>query len=144
MGCHREAKKNSMTGRRCSVAPFLLGASSPFGPLFAVDVSGVWSSDAAQCGKMFKKTGGQVTFIDKTGLYGTALIVEGNKMTGTISKCTIKNRKEDGGIINIIASCANDVMFLDIQFSGKLVDNDTLVRLFPSMLRLPVRAGNAK
>ena len=136
MGCHRGAKKISMIGRCCSAALLILGASSLFNPILAADISGIWSSDASKCDKIFKKTGSQVSFVDKTGIHGTGFIIEGNKMRGATSKCTIKNKNEKGGVINIVASCANDVMFSDVQFSAKLADNDTLVRLFPGMPEL--------
>jgi hypothetical protein len=46
---------------------------------------------------------------------------------------TIKARKEDGQIINIIAGCGSDIILSNVQFELKVVNEDQVLRLFPGM-----------
>jgi hypothetical protein len=45
-------------------------------------------------------------------------------------------RKEDGDRMQLLASCATDIMFSDNQFSLEIVDQNTIARVFPGMPEL--------
>ena len=47
--------------------------------------------------------------------------------------CTIDRRKEDGSVIHMVARCANDIMASNVQFSAKIIDDNTIARIFPGM-----------
>jgi hypothetical protein len=47
--------------------------------------------------------------------------------------CTINRRKEDGNVIHMVAICANDIMASNVQFSAKIIDDNTIARIFPGM-----------
>ena len=59
--------------------------------------------------------------------------MEGNKVRGQMQTCTIKTRKEDGKVIHFLAACASDVMASNIQFSAKVINDNTIARIFPGM-----------
>ena len=50
-----------------------------------------------------------------------------------MQNCTIKAQKENGDVIHMIAACANDIMASNVQFSAKIIDNNTIARIFPDM-----------
>ena len=50
-----------------------------------------------------------------------------------MSNCTIKSTKEDGTTIHLIAACASDIMFSDVQLSAKIIDDNKITRIFPGM-----------
>jgi hypothetical protein len=47
--------------------------------------------------------------------------------------CTIKTRKEDGNLIHFLAACASDIMASNVQFSARVIDDNTIARIFPGM-----------
>lgn len=103
------------------------------GPVFATDLNGAWATDASVCNKVFVKKGENVSFVQDFDQYGGGFILEGNKARGQMQTCTIKARKEEGNVIHMIAACANDIMTSNIQFSAKVVDDNTITRIFPGM-----------
>jgi hypothetical protein len=54
-------------------------------------------------------------------------------LRGRNAKCTIKSRKEAGDTLHLLAGCASDIMLQNVQFSLKVLDNNTVSRLFPGM-----------
>jgi hypothetical protein len=65
--------------------------------------------------------------------YGGGFIVDGDKIRGQMQTCTLTRRKEEGNIIHMIAKCADDIMLSNVQFSAKIVDDNTIARIFPGM-----------
>ena len=59
--------------------------------------------------------------------------MEGNKVRGQMQTCVIKARKEDGNLVHMLASCADDIMASNIQFSARIVDDNTITRIFPGL-----------
>jgi hypothetical protein len=104
-----------------------------WGPALATDLNGSWATDAAVCAKVFVKNGGTISFVRDSDQYGGGFIVEGNKVRGQLQTCIIKARKEDGNTINFIAACASDIMASNIQFSARVIDDNTIIRIFPGM-----------
>lgn len=107
---------------------------APFGsPALAVDLNGSWATDAAVCNKVFVKKGDTISFAQDSDQYGGGFILEGNKVRGQMQTCIIKARKEDGNVVNFIAACASDIMASNIQFSARVIDDNTILRIFPGM-----------
>jgi hypothetical protein len=100
---------------------------------YAIDLSGPWATDASVCNKVFIKKDGAIAFRPESGEYGGGFVMEGNRVRGQIQTCTIKARKEDGNVIQILATCASDIMASNIQFSAKVIDDNTIARTFPGM-----------
>ena len=112
----------------------------------AFQLSGAWATDPDNCGKIFAKKGNAVVFSDASDLYGSGFIVDGKKIVGKSGRCTIDTMKDDGSTINLLASCASEIMYQNIQFSLKITTADAIVRMFPglpdiaiSFYRCPVR-----
>jgi hypothetical protein len=102
-------------------------------PAAAFDLNGAWASDVANCSKVFAGKGNQLAFTANSDVYGSGFIVESGHIVGKSGRCRIKSLKDDGTRINLLAACASDIMFQDIQFSLKVVDANTVIRLFPGM-----------
>ena len=102
-------------------------------PALAFDLTGAWASSVDQCGKVFKKNKNQTTFTQDSDVYGAGFIADANQLRGRNAKCTIKSRKEAGDTLHLLAGCASDIMLQNVQFSMKVVDNNTVSRLFPGM-----------
>jgi hypothetical protein len=103
------------------------------GPVFATDFDGSWATDASMCNKVFVKKGEGISFAQDSDQYGGGFILEGNKVRGQFQTCTVKARKEDGNVIHMIAACASDIMTSNIQFSARVIDDNTITRIFPGM-----------
>ena len=102
-------------------------------PVFAIDLNGAWATDASMCNKVFVKKGEGISFAQDFDQYGGGFILEGNKARGQMQTCTIKARKEDGNVVHMIAACATEIMTSNIQFSAKVIDDNTITRIFPGM-----------
>jgi hypothetical protein len=99
----------------------------------AAEIDGVWASDAAQCGKIFHKSKGQVAFTKNSDIYGAGLIVGANDIAGKTARCGIRSRKVDGSTVHISASCTTDVMLSDVRLSLKIIDENRIARVFPDV-----------
>jgi hypothetical protein len=102
-------------------------------PAQATDLSGSWATDASSCSKVFVKKGDTISFQQDSDQYGGGFIMEGNKVRGQMQTCTIKARKEDGNVIHMLAACASDIMASNMQFSARIIDDNTIARIFPGM-----------
>ena len=102
-------------------------------PVFATDLNGSWATDASVCNKVFVKKGDTISFVTDSDQYGGGFIVEGNKIRGQMQTCTIRARKEDGDMVNFLAACASDIMASNVQFSARVIDDNTIARVFPGM-----------
>lgn len=103
------------------------------GPAHAADLNGPWATAASVCNQVFIKKDGVISFRPDSDQYGGGFIMEGNKVRGQMQSCTIKARKEEGNIVHLLASCANDIMASSIQFSVRIIDDNTISRIFPGM-----------
>ena len=99
----------------------------------AVDVNGVWVSDAAVCQKVFEKKGDRVSFAAGSDFHGNGFIIDGNQIRGRIAQCTIKARREQDSVVNIVAVCSTDIAIDTMQFRLRVVGPNKLVREFPGM-----------
>ncbi|MCP3369374.1 hypothetical protein [Bradyrhizobium cajani] len=116
------------------VSLILLGGSAK-----ALDLNGAWVSDADNCTKVFARKGAQLGFTDMSDVYGGGFIVDGDQIVGKFARCRIRARKDTGPNVNLIASCATDMMLSSVQFSLKELDANSLIRLFPGMEDMEIR-----
>jgi len=99
----------------------------------AADVDGAWASSPQACGDIFASEGGRASFRPNSGLYGNGFIIDGRRIRGRTADCTITRRKETGALVHIIANCATDIMFSSVEFSLKVIDDNTVARIYPGM-----------
>jgi hypothetical protein len=106
---------------------------------YAYDLDGAWATDSSQCSKVFVRKGDQVVFSGDSDVYGGGFIVSGDQITGKYAKCKIRVRKDDGQKINLLAACASDVMLQNVQLSAKVLDSDSIIRMFPGMDEIEIK-----
>jgi hypothetical protein len=109
------------------------------GEAFAFDLSGAWTSDRELCDHVFSRKGSALGFAELSDLYGSGFIVKGDSIKGKMADCRINSRKQDGDITTLVASCATSVMTGNYEFSYKVLDDNTLVRLFPDIKNMTVQ-----
>ncbi|WOH72114.1 hypothetical protein RX330_28065 [Bradyrhizobium sp. NDS-1] len=120
-------------------ATFLLSLPLMSGRSDALDLNGAWVSDADNCAKVFERKGAQLGFTDMSDAYGGGFIIDGDQIIGKFARCRIKTRKDSGANVNLIATCATDMMLSSIEFSLKELDANSLARLFPGMEDMEIR-----
>jgi len=99
----------------------------------AADLDGIWASDKRVCEKVFVREGQSINFTPTADLHGSGFIIQGAQIRGKTTRCTIKRSKTDGAVVHLLASCANDVMMSDTQFSLEIVDKDHISRIYPGI-----------
>jgi hypothetical protein len=114
------------------------------GRAFAFDLSGAWASDRDLCDHVFSRKGNVVSFTELSDLYGSGFIVSGDAITGKTAKCSIKSRKQDGEVTTLVASCASSIMTGNYDFSYKVLDDNTLLRLFPDIKNMTVQYARCR
>lgn len=120
-------------GRTLPIATLAAGLIVLECPAYATDLSGAWATDASVCNKVFVKRGSEISFQQGSDEFGGGFILEGNRVRGQMQTCNIKARKEDGNAVHMLAACANDIIASNVQFSARIVDDNTIVRVFPGM-----------
>ncbi len=105
----------------------------------AFELSGAWASSHELCDRVFAKKGNAVNFAELSDLFGSGFIVNGKAIRAKTAKCNIKSSKQDGDLTIISASCATPIMTGDYQFSYKVVDDNTIMRLFPDIKDMTLR-----
>ncbi len=125
---------------KCAIAAVALTGSVFLEPARANDLTGAWATNADECHRVFIRKGraNQIGFTALSGQYGGGFIVEADRLRGKFASCRIKNRKEDGEMINIIASCATDIMLSNVQFSLKIVEPNKISRVFPGIMGMEI------
>jgi hypothetical protein len=99
----------------------------------AIDLSGAWATEADLCNRVFTKKGNGIVFAELSDLFGSGFIIEGNRIRGKSARCTITSRKQDGDNLELGASCATSIMNQKLGFSLKIIDDNTISRLFPDV-----------
>ena len=112
----------------------------------AFDLAGAWAAKADQCNKVFARRGraNQVDFTNFSGAYGGGFIAEPNRLRSKFEACSIKSRKDDGQTVNLVVACAKGIMLSNVQFFLKVVDDDTVTRLFPGIEGMDVNYHRCK
>jgi hypothetical protein len=104
----------------------LLAAACLSPSVQAAELSGAWATDASVCDKVFVKNNNKISFTPNSELYGGGFLVEGNRASGTLQKCSIKSIKDDGTTIHLTAACSTGVMVSDLQYTVKVVGKDQI------------------
>lgn len=107
----------------------------------AVELTGAWVADPERCDKVFthRGHGREIGFTQYPGIHGGGFIIDADQVRGKHATCRIKARKQDGDNVNLLANCATDIMYSNVQFVLKMIDADTVVRVFPGMEGMDVR-----
>jgi hypothetical protein len=105
----------------------------------AVDLNGAWATSADQCDKVFTRQGGKLGFTEMSEVFGGGFFIDGDQIVGKYARCKIKARKDSGPNVNLIAACATDIMLSSVQFNVKVLDADSIARLFPGMEDMEIR-----
>jgi hypothetical protein len=100
-------------------------------PAHAIDLTGLWASDADACNKIFVTKGKSASFSKNSELQARGFIIDGKKIRSPRATCTITRSKETGDVVSMVASCANDIMYSDMQFSLKVLGDGKVSRIFP-------------
>jgi hypothetical protein len=99
----------------------------------AIDLTGVWATDKAACGKIFVTKGNRTSFRQDSEMYGSGFIIEARRIRGRTAACTVTKKKEDNGVLHMLAACATDIMLSNVQFSLKVLGDDKITRIFPGI-----------
>ena len=99
----------------------------------AADITGAWATDVRACDKIFQKKGNVLTLTNRSDTLGGGFVIDGTEIRGKTATCKIKNRREDGDVVYLIASCATDIMLSDVEMALRIVDKDRVSRFFPGM-----------
>ena len=99
----------------------------------AFDLDGAWAKGAGNCGKVFWKKNKTIRMFRNADAFGGGFVVEGNQIRRPFLICKIDNRKEDGVMLHLMASCSGIIDFLaPVEFDLKIEDNNKITRFFPS------------
>jgi hypothetical protein len=100
---------------------------------YAFDLNGTWTTDESNCNKVFVKKNNKISMTRNSDIFGGGFIVEGNQIRGQAKTCKLTSRKEEGGVLHLIASCSTDIAVLGTQeVSAKIESEDRIFRIFPS------------
>ena len=121
-----------------AVILFGLGVMLPV-QAHAIELTGAWSTDANLCSLVFTKKGKQVNFAELSDLYGSGLIINGDRIRGKAARCTIKSRKQEGNVLDMFAACASTIMTGNLRFSVKVIDDNNFARLFPNIEGMEIK-----
>jgi hypothetical protein len=99
----------------------------------AADITGAWATDVRACDRIFQKKGNVLTLANRSDTLGSGFVIDGTQIRGKTANCKIKNRREDGDVVYLLASCASDIMLSDVQMALKVIDKDRVSRFFPGM-----------
>lgn len=133
-----------MTFRPARSAVLCVLALFASAPASALDLTGAWASDPASCGKLFAKKGGTTIFKGNSDMYGNGFIVAGNQIRSPFTRCRVTAKKDGGSSIHLLAACSTDIMLSNVQFSIKVVDDNTIIRHFPGLEEIEVQYSRCR
>ena len=117
---------------RWAGAAFMLGSSVlSVVEARAFELTGAWASQADLCSQVFARKDNRIVYAEFSELFGSGFIIDGDRIRGKTGTCTIKSRKQEGNSLELSAACASSIMTQDLQFSLKVIDDDTISRSFP-------------
>jgi hypothetical protein len=119
--------------RRLPAFVMLLALGMLPGRVDAFELTGAWASQADLCKQVFTKRGKQVFFAEFSDLFGSGSIIDGSRIKGRSTRCTIKSKKQDGGSIELSTACATGIMTSNVRFNLKIIDDNNLDRLIPEI-----------
>ena len=129
-----------MTFPRLPLATFavIIGWVSSGLASYAADLTGAWASDTNACEKIFVKSDGKIAIANDADIYGSGFVIEQNRIRGKLATCNIIARKQDGAVTNLVAKCATDIAFENIEFSLRLDNENKITRLYTGIPELSV------
>jgi hypothetical protein len=71
---------------------------------YAFDLNGTWTTDESNCNKVFVKKNNKISMTRNSDIFGGGFIVEGNQIRGQAKTCKLTSRKEEGGVLHLIAT----------------------------------------
>ena len=116
----------------------------PIAQAGAFELSGAWATQADLCNQVFTKAGNTIEFAELSDLFGSGFVIDGNRIRGKAAKCTINSTKQDGENIELTASCATSIMNQNVRFSLKVVNDDTINRIFPEISGMTLNYSRCK
>jgi hypothetical protein len=105
----------------------------------ALELTGAWASQADLCKLVFTKKGNQIVFAELSDIYGSGFIIDGSRIRGKTTQCTIKSKKQEGDSLELNAACASRIMTSSVRFNLKVVDDNTLNRLIPEIPGMEIK-----
>ena len=105
----------------------------------AFELTGAWASQTDLCTLVFAKKGNQVVFTELSDLFGSGFIVDGDRIRGRSTKCTIKSKKQVGDSLELSTACATSIMTSSVRFNLKVIDDNNLDRLFPEIAGMTLK-----
>ena len=105
----------------------------------AFELTGAWASQTDLCPLVFTKKGNQVVFTELSDLFGSGFIVDGDRMRGRSTKCTIKSKTQVGDSLELSAACATSIMVSSVRFNLKIIDDNNLSRSFPEIAGMTLK-----
>lgn len=99
----------------------------------AFELTGAWASQTDLCPLVFAKKGNQVVFTELSDLFGSGFIVDGSRIRGRATRCTIKSKKQEGDSLELSAACVTSIMTSSVRFNLKIIDDNNLLRSFPEI-----------
>jgi hypothetical protein len=122
----------------CACVLFSLSAN-------AFDLNGAWTTNPESCGKIFVTENNRISMTRNSDVFGSGFIAEGDQIRGQAKACKITNRKEDNGVLYLIASCSTDIAVLGTQEISAKMDNDNqLTRIYPSFPEMGISFHRCK
>ena len=110
----------------------------PF-PAHAIDLTGAWASQGDLCKLVFTKKGNTVAFAEFSDLYGSGFLIEGNRIRGKATRCTITSRKQNGDNFDLTAACATSIMHQNMSFILKVIDDNNIARVLPDIENMEIK-----
>src|SRR4051812_28575027 len=103
------------------------------GQVHAFELTGAWASQTDLCTLVFMKKGSQVVFTPLSDLFGSGFVVDGSRIRGRATRCTIKSKKQEGDSLELSTACASSIMTSSVRFNLKVIDDNNLSRSFPEI-----------
>jgi hypothetical protein len=102
-------------------------------PAKAFELTGAWASQSDLCALVFMKKGNRVVFTPLSDLFGSGFVVDGSRIRGRATRCTIKSKKQEGDSLELSTACASSIMTSSVRFDLKIIDDNNLARSFPEI-----------
>ena len=119
-----------MKSRALALVPALTARRIALGiPAKAFELNGSWATALSACSQVFIKKDGAISF----GRIPTSMAADSSWReikSAAKANLQINRRKEDGNVIHMVAMCATDIMASNVQFSAKIIDDNTIARIF--------------
>jgi hypothetical protein len=62
----------------------------------AIELTGAWANHEDLCGQVFTKQDNRIVYAEFSEIFGSGLIIDGERIKGRSGTCTIKSRKQEG------------------------------------------------